>query len=87
MEKLEENVTTLLEAYRKLKDESKNLAVQVESLTSEKQSFLEEQEFIKKKLEHLSELELVNKNNNNDRIQIRKKVIQLLEKLEKFDLT
>jgi thiamine biosynthesis lipoprotein ApbE len=87
MEKLEANITILLEAYRKLKEESKRLTIQVEILTREKQSFLKEKESINEKLEHLSELESVNKNNENDRIQVREKVIHLLEKLEKFDLT
>ena len=87
MEKLEANITTLLEAYRKLKEESKRLTIQVEILTREKQSFLKEKESINEKLEYLSELESVNKNNENDRIQVREKVIHLLEKLEKFDLT
>ena len=62
-------------------------SIQVEILTREKQSFLKEKESINEKLEHLSELESVNKNNENDRIQVREKVIHLLEKLEKFDLT
>ena len=87
MEKLEASITTLLEAYHKLKDESKRLTIQVEILTREKQSFLKEKESINEKLEYLSELESVNKNNENDRIQVREKVIHLLEKLEKFDLT
>ena len=87
MEKLEANITTLLEAYCKLKEESKRLTIQVEILTREKQSFLKEKESINEKLEYLSELESVNKNNENDRIQVREKVIHLLEKLEKFDLT
>ena len=87
MEKLEANITILLEAYHKLKEESKRLTIQVEILTREKQSFLKEKESINEKLEHLSELESVNKNNENDRIQVREKVIHLLEKLEKFDLT
>ena len=87
MEKLEANITILLEAYRKLKEESKRLTIQVEILTREKQSFLKEKESINEKLEHLSELESVNKNNENDRIQVREKVIHLLEKLEKIDIT
>ncbi len=87
MEKLEENITTLLKAYRKLKDESKRLTVQIDNLTREKKSFLKENEFIKGKLERLSEMEVVNENNENDRIHVREKVIHLLEKLEKFDLT
>ena len=87
IEQLEANITTLLEAYRKLKEESKRLSIQVESLTLEKQSFSKEKEFIREKLARLSELEAVNKNNENDRIQVREKIIRLLEKLEKFDLT
>ncbi len=87
MEQLEANITTLLEAYRKLKEKSKELSIQVESLTLEKQSFAKEKELIKEKLARLSELEAANKNNENDRIQVQEKVIHLLEKLEKFDLT
>ncbi|MED5353010.1 MAG: hypothetical protein VX429_01155, partial [Nitrospinota bacterium] len=78
---------TLIEAYRKLKEKSKELSIQVESLTLEKQSFAKEKELIKEKLARLSELEAANKNNENDRIQVQEKVIHLLEKLEKFDLT
>ena len=87
IEQLEANITTLLEAYRKLKEESKRLSIQVESLTLEKQSFSKEKEFIREKLARLSELEALNKNNENDRIQVQEKVTRLLEKLEKFDLT
>ena len=42
---------------------------------------------MRKKLARLSELEAVNKNNENDRIQVQEKVTHLLEKLDKFDLT
>ena len=87
MEKLEANITTLLKAYCKLKDESKGLTIEIENLIREKQSFLIEKEYITEKLERLAELETLNKNNENDRIQVREKVIHLLEKLEKFDLT
>ena len=87
MEQLELSVTTLLEACRKLKDESKRLAVQVEILTHEKQSFLKDIESFKEKLERLSEWEAANSNNEINRTQVREKVIYLLEKLEEFDLT
>ena len=87
IEQLEANITTLLEAYRKLKEENKSLFIQVESLTVEKQSFSKEKEFIREKLARLSELEAVNKDNENDRIQVQEKVTRLLEKLDKFDLT
>ena len=87
MEQLEASIATLLEEYRKLKDERTRLTVLVESLTGEQQSFLKEEEIIKKKLQRLSELETANKNNENNKVQIREKVKHLLEKLEKFDLT
>ncbi|MBC8282625.1 MAG: hypothetical protein H8E32_02340 [Nitrospinae bacterium] len=87
LEQLEVSVSTLLEAYRKLKDENQKLTVQVEKLTREGQSSSKEKEFIKEKLGRLSELEEANKNNENDRKQIREKIAHLLEKLETFDLT
>tara|TARA_Y100001960_G_C14466727_1_gene724792 strand:- start:416 stop:694 length:279 start_codon:yes stop_codon:yes gene_type:complete len=87
MEKLEANITTLLKAYCKLKDENKGLTIEIENLIREKQSFLKEKELIQEKLKRLSELEATNKNNENDRTNVRDKVVYLLDKLEKFDLT
>ena len=87
MEKLEAGVSTLLEAYRQLKDENQKLTLRLEGLTQENQSFSKEKEFIREKLERLSELEAAGKNHEKDRNQVRDKVIYLLEKLEKFDLT
>jgi len=87
MEQLEASVSTLLEAYRRLKDENEKLTVQVEGLTREGESLAKEKEFIREKLERLSELESENKNNEVCRKQVREKVVHLLEKLEKFDLT
>lgn len=87
IEQLEAGVSTLLEAYRRLKDENEKLIVQVEGLTREAESLAKEKEFIKEKLERLSELEKENKQNENNRKQVREKVVLLMEKLEKFDLT
>ena len=87
MEKLEAGVSTLLEAYRQLKDENQKLSLQVEGLTREGQSLSTEKEFNKEKLERLSELEAANKSNEKDKKQVREKVVHLLEKLEKFNLT
>ncbi len=87
IEKLEAGVSTLLEAYRQLKDENQKLTRQVEGLTREGESLSKEQGFAKEKLEHLTELETANKNNENEKKQVREKVVHLLEKLEKFDLT
>ena len=81
IEKLEANITTLLEAYRKLKEESKRLSIQVESLTLEKQSFSKEKEFIKEKLARLSELEAVNKIMKMTEFRFKKKLPAYLKSL------
>ena len=87
IEKLEAGVSTLLEAYRQLKAENQKLILQVEGLTREGESLSKEQEFFKEKLERLAELEIANKNSEKNDKQVRGKVVHLLEKLEKFDLT
>ena len=87
MEKLEAGVLTLIEAYCQLKDENQRLTLQVEGLTREGDSLSKEQDFAKEKLERLAELEVANKKSDKDKKQVREKVIHLLEKLEKFDLT
>jgi hypothetical protein len=87
IEKLEAVVTTLLEAYRQLKAENQKLLFQVEGLTREGESFSKEQEFIKEKLGRLAELEVANENSKKNNKQIRGKVVHLLGKIEKFDLT
>ena len=87
MEKLEAGVSTLLEAYRRLKEENEKLAGQVENLKRDGESLNKEKEFVKEKLERLAELERESLKEQADREQIRKKVVLLLEKLERFDLT
>jgi hypothetical protein len=87
IEKLEAGVYALLEAYRQLKAENQKLILQVEGLTLEGESLSKEQEFFKEKLERLAELEIANKNSEKNNNQVRVKVVHLLEKLEKFDLT
>ena len=87
MEQLEQGVATLIEAFRRLKDENGKLAVQVQGFKRECESLEKEKEFIKEKLERLSELEIESRNNENDRKQIRQKVADLLNRLEKFELT
>ncbi len=87
MEQLELGVSSLIDAYRRLKDENQKLSGQVEVLTRESHSLAKEKEFISEKLERLSELEEVNQRNEKDRKQVREKVVHLLEKLEKFNFT
>ena len=87
IEKLEAGVSTLLEAYRQLKAENQKLLLEVEGLTREGESLSKEQEFFKEKLERLAELEIASKNSENNNKKVRGKVVHLLEKLDKFDLT
>ena len=87
IEKLEAGVSTLLEAYRQLKDENQKLKLQVEGLTRTGESLSREQGFAKEKLERFAELEASSKNNEKDKKEVREKVAHLLVKLEKFDLT
>ena len=87
IEKLEAGISTLLEAYRQLKEENQKLTLQVEGLMHEGESLSKEQGFAKEKLERLAGLEASSKNNEKDKKQVREKVAHLLEKLEKFDLT
>jgi hypothetical protein len=87
IEQLEAGVSTLLEAYRQIKAENHKLILQVEGLMREGESLSKEQEFVKEKLERLAKLEIANKSSEENNKQVRVKVVHLLEKLEKFDLT
>ena len=87
MEQLEQVVLTLIEAFRRLKDENEKLTGQVEDFKRVCESLEQEKEFIREKLERLSELEKENRNNEVGRKQIRQKVVDLLNRLEKFELT
>ena len=87
MEQLEQVVSTLIEEFRRLKDENEKLTGQVEDFKRASESLEKEKEFIKEKLERLSELEKENRNNEIDRKQVRQKVVDLLNRLEKFELT
>ena len=87
MEQLEQLVSTLIEAFCRLKDENEKLTGQVEDFKRACESLEKEKEFVKEKLERLSELEKENRNNEIDRKQVRQKVVDLLNRLEKFELT
>ena len=87
MEQLEQLVSTLIEASRRLKDENEKLTGQVEDFKGLCESLEKEKELVKEKLERLSELEEENRNNEIDRKQVRQKVVDLLNRLEKFELT
>ena len=87
LEQLEQLVSTLTEAFRRLKDENEKLIGQVEHFQRACETLKKEKEFISKKLERLSELENESRNDEIDRKQIRQKVVDLLNRLEKFELT
>ena len=83
---LEERVLSLMEEFRRLKDENKELTLQVDQLISEKENLIEEQSSSQVEKDRLSELESLDRKNEKDRKIIRTKVKALLENLEKFDL-
>lgn len=83
---LEERVLSLMEEFRRLKDENKELTLQVDQLISEKKNLIEEQSSSQVEKDRLSELESLDRKNEKDRKIIRTKVKALLENLEKFDL-
>ena len=87
MEQLEQVVSTLVEAFRRLKNENEKLIGQLEDFKRACESLEKEKEFFKEKLERLAELEKDNRNNEIDRKQVRQKVVDLLNRLEKFELT
>ena len=87
MEQLEQLISTLIGAFRQLKDENEKLTMQVEDFKRACESLEKEKEFIKEKLERFSELEKENRNDEIDRKQVRQKVVDLLNRLEKFELT
>ena len=87
MEQLEQGVSTLVEAFRRLKGENEKLTVEVEGFRCKCESLEKEKEFVKEKLERLSELEIEKRNSENDRKKIREMVVDLLNRLEKFELT
>ena len=83
---LEERVLTLIEGFRRLKDENQELSRQVDQLNREKETLVEEQNLSKVAKIRLSKLESLDKKNEKDRKIMRTKVKTLLENLEKFDL-
>ena len=87
MEYLEQGVSDLIEAFRRLKDENEKLAGQLEGVRRECEFLTKEKKIIKEKLERLVKLEKENRNNEIDRKQVRQKVVDLLNRLEKFELT
>ncbi len=87
MEQLEQGVSALIEVLRRLKSENEKLRGQVEDFKREYESLEKEKESIKEKMEKISKLEIENRNNENERKEIRQKVVNLLGRLEKFELT
>jgi hypothetical protein len=76
----------LIGEFRRLKDENQKLSSQVDQLSREKETLLEEQNLSQVAKDSLSKLESLDKKNEKDRKVMRTKVKTLLENLEKFDL-
>ena len=83
---LEERVLVLIGEFRRLKDENQELSRQVDQLTREKGTLVEDQNLSQVTKDRLSQLESLDKKNEKDRKVMRTKVKTLLYNLEKFDL-
>ena len=83
---LEERVLVLIGEFRRLKGENQELCRQVDQLSREKETLLEEQNLSQVAKDRLSKLESLDKKNEKDRKVMRTKVKTLLGNLEKFDL-
>ena len=83
---LEERVLVLIGEFRRLKGENQELSRQVDQLSREKETLLEEQNLNQVAKDRLSKLESLDKKNEKDRKVMRTKIKTLLENLEKFDL-
>lgn len=83
---LEERVLVLIGEFRRLKDENQELSRQVDQLTREKGTLVEEQNLSQATKDRLSKLESLDQKNEKDRKVMRTKVKTLLANLEKFDL-
>ena len=83
---LEERVLSLMKEFRRVKDKNKELILQVDQLTRDKEFLVEDQSLNQSTKDRLSQLESIDRKKEKDRKIIRTKVKALLENLKKFDL-
>ena len=83
---LEERVLALMGEFHRLRKENQRLSCQIDQLNREKEILIEEASLNQESLKRLSQLESLNRKNEEDNQAIRMKVQILLESLEKFDL-
>ena len=83
---LEERVLSLMKEFRRVKDKNKELTLQVDQLTRDKEFLVEDQSLNQSTKDRLSQLESIDRKKEKDRKIIRTKVKALLENLKKFDL-
>jgi hypothetical protein len=84
---LEERVLFLMEEFRRIKKENDRLTRKVDELNREKEMLIEEKNLEQDSRERLSHLESLNSKNKEDRKIMQMKVQNILENLEKFDLS
>lgn len=83
---LEERVLTLVEEYRRLKEENHELSNQVDQLNREKETLVKENSLIQGSQDRLIKLETVSNKSEKNRKDMRAKVQALIKNLDKFDL-
>ncbi len=86
-EKLEKTVHELLDEVRRLRAENLGLKNQVEELEQKLNPFMAREDEIKAKLNKLSFLEVSYKKTESEKMEIRGKVQQILDDLEKMNFT
>jgi hypothetical protein len=84
---LEERVLTLMDEFRRLKEENQALSRQVKQLNREKEALIGENKLNQGSQDRLSQLENQNKKNEEGKKVMRTKVIALIKNLERFDPT
>lgn len=85
IEKLEELVATLVEELRRLKAENKTLQRNVEKYGKDLENALADSKKSGKQLDRLGKLEEAKKRLESDQSEVRGKVENILEELEKID--
>ena len=85
IELLQERVLTLVEEFRRLKEENQALSREVVQLQRENEALKVDKNLHQGSQTRLLQLENLNRKNEKDRKTIRAKVRMLLSNLEKFD--
>ena len=85
MKKLEELVGVVIKELRKLRSQNEALREDLDRRKADLNNTLVNSDQLKKQQVHISELEKKNKQLESDQTKVRKKVVNILDELEKAD--